>query len=503
MRSEYFFGFILSFIVGVALESLVGFGYSCALLFALTASVILLHDVRMIPPRSFLVSLILFGCALGIFRIDVSSRAQDPHVLDRLAGETVRAQGIVFDEPDVREGYTNIVLEVRHVLYEERDIVLERPVKILARIPAYPQFRYGDEVVLVGKIALPKNFTAEGGQRAFDYRAYLAKDDIHYQMFFPKISLIAHTRGNIVYEKLFALKEILMNNITRTIAEPEASLAGGVLLGAKRSLGEDLLQKFRETGVAHIVVLSGYNIAVVAGVVARTASFLPFVARISVSVIAVILFAIMVGGEATVVRATIMVLVVILSRVTGRESDALRALVLAGGLMVFANPTILLFDVSFQLSFVATLALVIFVPVVEKYFLFISNTMLREICVTTFATQLFVLPLILFYMGNVSLIGLVANIFILPVIPLAMLTTSFVAMFAWMPLISSVVAFCAYLVLAYVIFAVEFFARVPFASLHNVPFPLGALMLAYVLLGFYIVKNFSHSIVEEKSEYEF
>lgn len=499
MRAEYFFGFIISFIVGIALEEIFNFGYSFAILCAVLSLVVYLApSVRSHSKNVFLVSLVLLGCALGIFRVDVSQTKQNAHALDALFGKVTQIEGIVIDEPDVREQYTNIVLETRSVLGSAgprlgREIKF---VKILARVPVYPELRYGDEVMLIGKITPPKNFAQKDGAKAFDYESYLAKDDIYYQMYFPKVSLIAQGKGNIIYEKLFALKTWLMGNIIKTIPEPEASLAGGITLGTKQSLGDDLLQKFRETGVAHIVVLSGYNIAVVAGIISRLVVFMPFTLRLGTSAIGVVLFAMMVGGGATVVRATIMALIIVLARVLGREGDALRALVLAGGLMVFANPMILLHDVSFQLSFSATLALVTLVPVIEKYFLFISNRALREIMVTTFATQMFVLPLILYHMGSVSLIGLVANIFILPVVPLAMLVVALVATLAWIPPVSSTLAFCAYLVLAYIIFAVEFFSRVPSASLQGISFPLGALALAYALLGFFIIKKFPRKQIE-------
>lgn len=504
MRAEYFFGFTISFVFGIAAESVCNFGYALSALCGLLSLVLfLLCKKGTRSSFSCFVSLVFLGFALGVIRVDVSQLRQNTYLLDKFNNGVVQIGGVVTDEPDVREVYTNIVLESHDILYGGAKSVLKEKPFILARVPVYPELHYGDEVVLVGKITKPKNFATQDGVKAFDYQSYLAKDDIYYQMYFPKVSLISHNKGNVVYEKLFTLKMWLMGNIMRLIPEPEASLAGGITLGAKQSLGDDLLQKFRETGVAHIVVLSGYNIAVVAGIISRLIMFMPFTIRLVVSAVGVVLFAMMVGGGATVVRATIMALIVIFSRVLGREGDALRALVLAGGLMVLVNPMILLHDVSFQLSFSATLALVTLVPAIEKFFTFISHRTLREIVVTTFATQIFVLPLILYHMGSVSLIGLAANIFILPTVPFAMLAVSLVAILAWIPLLSTALSFGAYLVLAYIVLAVELFARVPFASLKGVSFSLGALVLAYTLLGFFIVKNSSQATLEKKEEYEF
>ncbi|KKS26914.1 MAG: internalization-related competence protein ComEC/Rec2 protein [Parcubacteria group bacterium GW2011_GWC1_42_11] len=294
MRAKYFFGFMVSFIVGVAVESILNFGYSFAILCTmLSIFVFLIVRTSAYLKNVLLVSLILFGSALGIFRVDVSQMNTYAHTLDGFTEKVVTLEGIIIDEPDVRETYTNIVLYVHSVSnvlgsaeaesagsrlgrHPGREI---KSARVLMRVPTYPEFRYGDELSVVGKLIPPKNFESKGNVRAFDYRAYLAKDDIHYQMYFPKVSIVTHSKGSIVREKLSNIKSMLIKNISQKIPEPESSLASGITLGAKQSLGEELLQKFRETGVAHIVVLSGYNIAVVAGIISRLVIFMPFSAH--------------------------------------------------------------------------------------------------------------------------------------------------------------------------------------------------------------------------------
>lgn len=490
MRGRYYFGFIISFTLGVALESFVNFGYSFSIFCGVLAMFVYLAP-REGSRRQYvaIVSLLLLGFAIGSARVNIAYENTSAHVLRDLVGKTAEVTGIIVDEPDVREEYTNIVVEAT---------VQSEKARMLIRVPTYPEYTYGDEITVRGKIVKPKNFTPQAGAKAFDYESYLAKDNIYYQMYFPKVEVVSQGNGNIIREKLFTVKVWFIKNISENIPEPEASLASGITLGAKQSLGEELIQKFRETGVAHIVVLSGYNIAVVAGIFSRLVMFMPFSIRLIMSALGITLFAVMVGGGATVVRATAMALVVILARMLGREGDALRVLVLVGGLMVLVNPRILLHDVSFQLSFLATLAIVVFVPVLEKYFKSISSRVLREIVVTTFATQIFVLPLILYHMGSVSLIGFISNIFILPVVPLAMLLVALVSILGWVPFVGSVFAFSSYVLLAYIFLAVDFFARIPFASLSEISFPFWMLVLTYILLGFYIMKNFSTKALDEK-----
>lgn len=496
----------VSIALGITLEEFLRLGMSFALFSALLAVVVGLVVGTARSTRSrLMVSLAFVGLALGVARVSVS---QDDfiartHMVASQVGKMVSLRGIIVDEPDVREEYTNLVLEAREVLDGGERRALELSPRVLVRVPAYPTFAYGDEVSVRGTLVLPKNIPAENGKKEFDYRAYLAKDGISYQVYFPTITLVSHDQGNPVRAKLVVLKGMFMRTIAHMLPEPEASLAAGVTLGVKQSLGTDLMRMFRETGVAHIVVLSGYNIAVVASIVSRMTMFVPFALRLAVSAVAIVLFAVMVGGGATVVRATAMALVVILARALGRAHDALRALVIAGVLMVLVNPAILLHDVSFQLSFVATLAIVILVPLVERYFVFIRAHFLREVVVATVATQVAVLPLILYHMGSVSLVGFVANIFVVPVVPIAMVLVGAVVFLAWVPGVGGVVAFAAHLVLAYIVHAVEFFARVPYASLAGVSFPFAALAGAYLALGVFVYRIRRRDEVSQKREYEF
>lgn len=490
MNAKIFFGFILSFTVGVALESLLGFGYSFAVfLLALGLVLLLSLGVSRRESKSFFVSLLFIACALGVGRTVLWEMKHDVHSLDMFLSKSVTIEGLVDAEPDKRDEYTNIVLDVGTVLYEDDQEII-RDTKVLVRVPHYPEYMYGDELVLSGKLVSPKNFTDDARGRVFDYRAYLKKDGIYYQIFFPKIENVTHGSGNIMFEKLFAFKARCLDRLKEALPEPESSLAGGILLGAKESLGGELLQKFRETGLSHIVVLSGYNIAIVVSAVSLVLSRLSFGLRIFGGALGVILFAVMVGGGATVVRATIMILVVLIARAFGREGDALRALVLTGGVMVFANPSILFHDVSFQLSFMATLALVLVSPIIEPYFKKISSPLFREIVVSTITTQILVLPLILYHMGSVSFVGTLANILVLPVMPLAMLLSAFVIALGAFPFIGSLASWVAYGALAYITLVAEKFSALPLASFSDISFPLTMLVFTYVCLGVWILKKF-------------
>ncbi len=483
MRSEYFFSFTVSSLLGVAIETIGNFGYPFGILFIFLAIATLLPTTRDANIRQgFIVSLVLFGCAIGSLAVDVSTARRNTQILNQFIGGVVSVQGIVSSEPDARETNTNVVLETKLIVQGDSSTILPEYTNILVHVPSYPALQYGDEIIVAGKITIPKSIATAPGERTFDYPTYLAKDGIYYEMSFAKVGIVSHGKGNWLIEKLLRFKQILMGNIARVIPEPEASLGGGIVLGTKQSLGKDWIQKFRDSGLAHIVVLSGYNIAVVASVIGRMVIFLPFTARLLSSAAGIILFALMVGGGATVLRATLMALVVILARAMGRESEALRILIFVGWLMVMINPMILLYDVSFQLSFFAALSLVLLAPNLEKYFLFIKNGVMREILVTTISTQIYVAPLLLYHMGTFSLVGLIANLFVLPTIPLAMFFVSLVAVFAAIPLFGTLLAVPTQFLLSYILQVAQLGAQIYFANIRIASFSIVMVVISYIII---------------------
>jgi competence protein ComEC len=222
----------------------------------------------------------------------------------------------------------------------------------------------------------------------------------------------------------------------------------------------------------------------------RTGGIVPRGVSLGVGAIAIILFALMTGGSATVVRASLMALLVILARATGRTYDLTKALCIAGVLMVLHSPYILAFDPSFQLSFVATLGLILLGPRLDHLFVRIPQAYgFREFTVATIATQLFVLPLLLYQNGTLSLVSLPANLLVLAVVPLAMLVGFLAGILGLLSVyLAYPFAFAAYALLTYILFIATNLARIPFATV-TIPFvSFWVMVVMYGVLALLVVR---------------
>ena len=162
---------------------------------------------------------------------------------------------------------------------------------------------------------------------------------------------------------LFIFKQKFIKALEAVIPEPQAGLGEGLLLGVNEALGDELKTAFRKTGIIHIVVLSGYNVMIVAEAIMRLLAFwfTPWI-RLLIGLIAIGGFAFLVGLGPTVVRASLMAALILVARATGRHYAVLRSLMFAGLVMLIFNPHLLVFDPGFQLSFLATLALIWLAP---------------------------------------------------------------------------------------------------------------------------------------------
>jgi len=171
-------------------------------------------------------------------------------------------------------------------------------------------------------------------------------------------------------------------------------------------------------------------------------------------------------------------------------------LLVAATIMVLINPYILVYDVGFQLSFLATAGLILLAPHIEKVFLKVTNFLgARSFIVATIATQIAVLPLLLYKIGEFSVVAVIVNVLVLPMVAAAMLLTFLTGLLAFIsPLLASVVAVPAYWSLQYINEIALWFSALPFAAFIVPPFPFYLVPLLYIVLGFLLWRFYDPSL---------
>ena len=412
----------------------------------------------------------LLFALLGAWRLT----AAQPHIDARHIAYyndqgTVTIQGVIVADPDLRDTYAN--LRVRAQSLADGEGRREVRGDILVNAPRYPYRSYGDVLEIRGRLQTPPVLAD------FSYKEYLARQGIYSLMSYPQIAALSRGKGNPFYLLLFAFRRRARETIASLLPEPEASLLTGILTGVESSIPEETLEAFTRTGTVHIIVISGFNLTLLAGLLVRLGTRIINKRYALVLAFAgIICYTLFVGAGAPVVRAAIMFSVSLLAYWVGRPYAVDHALAVAVMAMTAINPR-LPWDVSFQLSLAATLGLVMLAPLLENG---LRQRLMRrlpeekaiklaglvgELFIASLAAQLATMPVILYHFGRLSVISLLTNALILPVQPYVMIFGGLTTLAGLvLPPLARILAWTPWLLMTYTVRVVEWTAQPAWAS---------------------------------------
>jgi len=479
----------LVFLAGIVLGSLVSLSIwvwlGLALAFVVLAILARLFHLSsltfILRPFTFI---LLIALALGAARYQKSVPSFDAfHIAFYNDREyDLLITGTLVEPPDYRDAYTNLRLKVTAV--DTGDSELSVHGLILVRVSNNQTFNYGDNLRLRGKLKTPPE------NEDFSYRDYLAAQDIHSYMTNGEVTVLPGNSGNPIKAALYKFKQKSLDNIYRMFPDPESSLLAGILLGVDTGLTSELQQAFKNTGTAYIIAISGFNISIIAGIFfAFFARFLGDRRGAVLAILGIALYTFIVGADAAVVRAAAMGILALLAKQFGRRQMALNTLLVVAAVMCIWNP-LYVWDVGFQLSFFATLGLILYATpfsefanrIIVKYFPASAAEkfaeLFSEFVLLTLAAQLTTIPIMAYHFQRISLVSFIANPFILPPQPAVMILGGLAVLLshAWF-MAGQVVAWITWPFVVYTIRMVELFDRVPHGTLF-----LGNLSIWFVIL---------------------
>ncbi len=411
---------LLAFVFGVGVHSWIDSPLPSDVLLIVAGGCLLIAVLPLRYSWIVFVSFVAFAFFLGLWRYTVSFPVTTNSIAD-VIGAAVRVQGTVVHDPEHREARQSIILDDLSVNGEKKAN------KLIAFLPRYPELQYGDVVSFRCDLKAPQPYDG------FRYDRYLLAKGVVATCFSYDVPLvISHNEGAIIRRTLFTLRSEMEAALHRALPDTHARLAAGLLLGVQE-LPESTEEAFRETGTAHIMAASGYNVGVVLTIMLGGVAYVLERRRAFwFLLIGLIVYVLLAGAEAAVVRAGIMAGVLLLARESGRATTPRNLLVLAAVIMLAVNPRLLRDDVGFQLSMLATVGLAIAAPKISQRLEFVPEAFgLREALSATLAATLFTLPITVWNFGVPSIISPIANLLVLPFIPYAMALSAIAGLAAW------------------------------------------------------------------------
>ncbi len=395
---------------------------------------------------------------------------------ENLIGQEVSWSGVIISEPQETRRGINATVSFRDCdlrkldkdadlsnLSSNTDNANCAGGRALVTFAPYSELRLRDGVSARCKFKEPENFGD------FDWRMYLAKNGVRAICAVDEFQSIELTTfWDKSYAQLMKLRYLMEGHIAQSVPQPAGALAAGLLFGGDRRLSDEVADDFRRTGLTHIVAVSGFNVTVIAQFMVLFGIWIGLwrAQAVWLAICAVVIFVAMIGFPSPAVRAGIMGLMVLLVMRAGRVGSALPAVLAAAAAMALVNPMILRYDVGFQLSVLATLGLILMYPLFERWFMRRGEMkFFAEVFFMTLSAQIFVVPIIAYYFGSVSIVSLLANLLVLPVIPIAMVLAFLVAVIGFASSAAAVFAGGAlYWLLEYVFAVVDVLAGLSWAS---------------------------------------
>ncbi len=365
--------------------------------------------------------------------------------------------------PLIAEGQTLTAHEVTVVSSPERlatgqrayvDTVVDgQPLRLRATLRTQVPLEYGAQLLIDGQVEPPRR------DPAWNEQGFLRAHRAHGRLIASSVEVLGTRQGHPVLMRLHDFRAWLLDRLKRSLAAPEVGLAAGVLLGDQGGLSERLEDAFRRTGTTHILVVSGSNVLIVAWIVQQLLVGAGRKLAGLGTVLTLLSFIVLSGADASVIRATVFYIFVLLAQLTGQRVHAPTLVAWVAALMALVNPWIILYDISFQLSFAAVLGLLTFAPWLARMF---RTWWAEQFLAPTLAAQLGTLPVLIYHFGTTSVIAPLANLLIVPLIPIVMAGAAATLVVPWLPVVAWVTEGVATIVL----WLVTTLSTVPFSQLN-------------------------------------
>ncbi|OIO16400.1 hypothetical protein AUJ29_02810 [Candidatus Kuenenbacteria bacterium CG1_02_38_13] len=423
-KSQIFCIVCLFFILGVLSGNFLkvdDFYLFIFILFGLIVSIIFRKNKKI-----FTVGLAAIFLLLGFWRLQVAIIKIDESKAAYHNGEVLEFVGQVIDEPDTRVDKTKFI--IGHILAGNASL----KGKILVNLPNFPEYHYADYLKIVCELQTPEEI------EDFDYGAYLAVQGIYSVCYQPEsVGAYDNTSSHNNTAKLLTAykkfrKQIInfklqtKQIVDKSLRYPHSEILSAMILGLRRNIPQNVLDNFSQAGISHIIAISGLHITIISGLLMNFFLVLGLkrCQAFWLATLGLVLFIMMIGFGASSMRAAIMGFLVAYGLKEGRMSRSLNSLLAAACVLLAINPKLLLFDISFQLSFLAVAGIIYLGEPIGNFLIKIKIPdflQIKSSLMMTLSAQIAVLPLIVYYFGNLSMIAPLANILVLPILPFIMI----------------------------------------------------------------------------------
>jgi competence protein ComEC len=437
----------------------------------------------------------------GAFLTELQSADFPSNHISHFAGadKFMTVTALVVSEPDIRPTKTFLTVQVDSLQYRDRIIAACGNLRLQIQAPT-AAFGYRDRIKFAGYVNQPFSGRNPG---AFDYRRYLAIRQISATVTVPSTDRITLLESGadepFVRSIVIPVRDYISSVFERSLPSEQAAVMKGFLIGDVRNISREIYQRFKDTGTLHVLAASGANVGyVIATLLLVFRLFrLPRRYRIYLLIAGVVVFSFLAYNQPSVVRASVMAIITLIGMALYRDTNWLNNISMAGLVILVFRP-LYLFDLGFQLSFGAAFALILFMPVCEKWMpkptgiIHKATRYFLMIFYGSIVAQLGVMPILIYNFHTVPLVSFLANLVIVPLVGVATTLGIVLVFLSAIPMVSTLFAEVLVITLRLTLSSIDYFHALPISQLR-----LGAPSLL-AIIGYYLALQLVFSFVSRK-----
>ena len=359
--------------------------------------------------------------------------------------------------------------------------------------------KYGDKILINKKLQEIKN---PGNPGSFNYQRYSAFHKIFHNVFLKMSDwvLLDEKNINLFQQFLFSARQNVLGILRKNMLghDDQLSIAEALLIGYTQDLDKDLVQAYSNTGVVHIIAISGMHLALIYIMLVWIFNRIPFIKRSKIIKVIFILsclwlFSLLTGGAASILRAAVMFSCIVIGENFARKSSIYNSLAASAFILLCCNPYFL-WDVGFQLSYLAVLSIVIFQKPIY-HLLYVKNKWLDKLWAlvsVSIAAQIFTFPVCLYYFHQFPTVFLITNIIMVPLSTFILFVEIFLIAFAWVPFLGALIGKLTWWLVWFMNKIILWFNSLPFALWDRISATVTSTIILYtfiICVGYWLLNK--------------
>lgn len=404
------------------------------------------------------------------------------------SGQEVRVNGFVCTEPDFKESKTVYTIKTDSVIANGNNYKVKG--KLLLTVPLKDEtqvFEYGMSLTINGKINIPDGKRVPKG---FDYKRHLLKSGISATMYAQSNNIEIGSSRNINPLMMvgISLRKRITNTVKMCLPKEQAALLSGMLIGYTEDMSDEVANAFSDAGLSHLTAVSGMNIAFIVFPLVFLFKKMHLSQKISniITIGILILFLFITGFSPSVARAVIMAVIILVGQLLKRETEIFTSISFALILLLIYNPYTL-FDIGFQLSFAATLSLVLFYKYIKSKldFKFLPS-LVSDVLAATISAQLGVVLISAMYFNKISIISLISNLLVVPLVEVLTILGIVMVLVGQIAIIpAEFLGLVCNTFLSFILYVAKISSQIPFAVVKIATPSIPFLMIYYIAILYF------------------